>query len=948
MQKNGNSRFFSLKWKTLLLFGLLLVVTHGAQYFIGYNQLLKQFETQRYQQQQYQLSIVNGLIKQSSRLLEQTADTIPLIAENRMASVNRIGLIIKALGQHWQSLQTNWGLTSIQFYSADFDLEGQWGEPDSYLISDKQFRGILQLERPVSYLSCHLEQCYQAVALPILTDGQKNGLLVMVRSLADVIIAFEETTNINLGILKPDGLQLNRPPNSKSPHWSLNVTAISQPDKTLPLINKLQIHHSVEELLEHEVIEKIDGRHIGARIFKLDNFSQTKSPFLILVTDLTEQYQQIEQVKLQSFYSILLALLISTILLFGLLFKQTQRLISVASVLPALTTGSFHKVRSTLNGRGTKRIWGQDELDLLDKSTLDVANQLERSGQEINEKAILLTERSQELERERDFVNELLNTAPIIILTQQETGEILTINRQGCDLLHTDSNKLIGKRFEEILASPPSQEKQQILNDLRSGKIDHLHQEAAISEHLNGVRTIAWMHKYIGKKRADELAVLTVGLDITEQKDAEAHLIWMADHDPLTNLYNRRRFQSEFEKHLRLAERYQKAGALLYFDLDQFKYVNDTSGHKAGDTLLKIVSETLQQVTRTSDTLARLGGDEFALLMPETDAEGATLLSQKILDKLRGIEFQYGNRIHNISASIGIALFPEHGSTIQDFMAHADLAMYQAKEAGRGRWHRFAPEDQAREQLKNRVLWKEKIESALLEERFILHYQPILDIKNDKISHCELLIRMIGNDNELIMPGDFIPTAEHTGLINQLDKMVLKLAFQKHKDLQRAGSQLKLSINLSGRAFDNPELLSYLKDLLGQPDVAPEKLIFEVTETTAVANFSSAREMMLEIKRTGAKFALDDFGVGFSSFYYLRQLPVDYVKIDGSFIRHLAKHKEDQILVRAIAEIAHTSGKLTIAEFVEDQAILDLISSYGIDYAQGYHLGKPSAEIPLV
>ncbi|RLA22459.1 MAG: GGDEF-domain containing protein, partial [Gammaproteobacteria bacterium] len=345
--------------------------------------------------------------------------------------------------------------------------------------------------------------------------------------------------------------------------------------------------------------------------------------------------------------------------------------------------------------------------------------------------------------------------------------------------------------------------------------------------------------------------------------------------------------------------------------------------------------------------LARLGGDEFALLIPNTNVEGASQLAQKILDKLRMIEFQSSGNVHNISASIGISIFPEHGSSVQDFMAHADLAMYQAKEAGRGRWHIFAPQDQARELLKTRVLWKEKIETALQEERFVLHYQPILDVGSHKISHAEALVRMIGCDGKLIMPGDFIPTAEHTGLINQIDLTVLKLAFKTLRTMRKANNSLKLSVNLSGRAFDNPELICFLKKELNESDIDAEKLIFEVTETTAVANFSAAKEMMAEIKKTGAKFALDDFGVGYASFYYLRQLPVDYIKIDGSFIRQLAKHKEDQVLVQAIAEISRISGKQTIAEFVEDQPILDLIKTYGIDYAQGYHIAKPSAELPI-
>lgn len=942
MTSKKTTPFLSIKWKILLLFGTLLIVSHSAQYIIAYSQLIKQFESQRNNEQQYQLALANDLISQSARLMEQTAETIPLIAVNLGISSNDFGIVISSLDQHWDNMQTNWGLTSLFFYNEQAEIGARWGDPNSGLISNEQIETALQVERPTSNLSCS-DQCYQIVFIPTLPEdqSQSGGLLILVRSLADIIVAFERATNIDMAILKstsPLGGNLN---------GQLKITASSHPQKVSALLKRLQRDYSNNALMQAEIIAQVDGRQIGSRLFRLTDDIQENSPFFLLATDLTEQLLHIEQVKKKSLYSVLIALSISVLLLFSLLLKQAQRVISVTSALPALSKGAYEQVRKALHKTENTHRWRRDELDLLDASTLLVTNQLEESKKLIDEKTAELTAQNRKIAQEHSFVNELLDTAPVIIMTQTIAGKIISINRQGCDLLHTDPKQLIGRLFEETLVTAPNKEQWQLLNDLRSGKLDLLRHEAPMKDPQQGIRTIAWIHKYLITKGSDAITILTIGQDVTEQKDAEAHLVWIADHDPLTNLFNRRRFQSEFEQQLKIAERYHEVGAVLYFDLDQFKYVNDTSGHSAGDSLLKKVSETLQQVVRTSDTLARLGGDEFALLIPNTNVEGASQLAQKILDKLRMIEFQSSGNVHNISASIGISIFPEHGSSVQDFMAHADLAMYQAKEAGRGRWHIFAPQDQARELLKTRVLWKEKIETALQEERFVLHYQPILDVGSHKISHAEALVRMIGCDGKLIMPGDFIPTAEHTGLINQIDLTVLKLAFKTLRTMRKANNSLKLSVNLSGRAFDNPELICFLKKELNESDIDAEKLIFEVTETTAVANFSAAKEMMAEIKKTGAKFALDDFGVGYASFYYLRQLPVDYIKIDGSFIRQLAKHKEDQVLVQAIAEISRISGKQTIAEFVEDQPILDLIKTYGIDYAQGYHIAKPSPELPI-
>jgi len=933
--------FLSIKWKTLLIFGLLLVVSHCVQYVIGYTHLASQFETQRDREQQYQIAIVHSLIDQSARLMEQTAETIPIVAQNLGHLSNDFDSVIGALENHWDNLQTNWGLSSLFFYDEKHQLKARWGENNPNLISKKQLERALHTETPTSQLSCS-EQCYQIVFIPVLTENRdENELLVLVRSLADIIITFENTTDIDIAILKSTG----KAKDGSIEH--LKITAGSHIEKTRKLLTALQKEFSRSALIENEIITSSKDRVIGSRLFKLSKGPLSNSPFLLLTTDLTKQYQLIEKTKEQSLYTILGALLASVLLLFAILLKQTKRVISVSRALPALSKGAYQQAKkSLLNTVSTPKL-SRDELDLLEESALFVTNQLEESNRLINEKTTELTTQNKKIAQEHGFINELLDTAPVIIMTQTINGEIISINRQGCNLLHTDPKNLIGRRFEKTLATPLSSEKWQLLDNLRSGKLELLHQEAPIKDPQKGIRTISWIHKYLVTQDSETVTTLTIGQDVTEQKDAEAHLVWIADHDPLTNLFNRRRFQSEFEQQLKIAERYQNRGAILYFDLDQFKYVNDTSGHSAGDKLLKKVAETLQQVVRTSDTLARLGGDEFALLIPETDAEGASQLAQKIMDKLQTIEFKSESNIHNISASIGISIFPEHGSNVQDFMSNADLAMYQAKEAGRGRWHLFAPEDQAKELLKTRVLWKEKIEKALDEERLTLHYQPILDINHNTISHAEALVRMIGCDGEIIMPNDFIPTAEHTGLINRVDIAVLKLAFKALRSMQAANNSLKLSVNLSGRAFDNPELISFLKNELGKNDIDAGKLIFEVTETTAVANFSAAKEMMSEIKKTGAKFALDDFGVGYASFYYLRQLPVDYVKIDGSFIRQLAKHKEDQVLVQAIAEISRISGKQTIAEFVEDQSILNLIEAYGIDYAQGYHIAKPSAELPF-
>ncbi|MFI0458108.1 MAG: putative bifunctional diguanylate cyclase/phosphodiesterase, partial [Candidatus Thiodiazotropha endolucinida] len=302
---------------------------------------------------------------------------------------------------------------------------------------------------------------------------------------------------------------------------------------------------------------------------------------------------------------------------------------------------------------------------------------------------------------------------------------------------------------------------------------------------------------------------------------------------------------------------------------------------------------------------------------------------------------------HRISASIGIATYPEHGSNSDQLLSNADLAMYQAKESGRDQWHIFSSQDQTHEEMKARVTWKDKIEQALAKDNFILFFQPIMEIANGTISHYEVLIRMIESDGTLALPSEFIPVAERTGLIHQINHYVLRTSIQRLSSLNKTRHDITLSINLSGRVIDDPELLTQLTHLLNSSGINPERLVFELTETAALADVNAAIDLMSELQALGCRFALDDFGVGFSSFYYLRELPLDIVKIDGSFIKNLTTSTKDQVFVKALTEMANALGKDTVAEFVEDEATLKLLTELGVAYAQGYYIGRPSPEIPV-
>ena len=423
-----------------------------------------------------------------------------------------------------------------------------------------------------------------------------------------------------------------------------------------------------------------------------------------------------------------------------------------------------------------------------------------------------------------------------------------------------------------------------------------------------------------------------------DREEAESRLLWLADHDPLTTLANRRRFNDDFSRVIDQALRYGHSGALLFFDLDQFKDVNDLSGHSIGDQLLIQIASQLQQIVRKSDLLARFGGDEFALAIPECNVEQAIATAERMQAAVRAIVLHSHGRRHQVSASIGIALFPLHGEQPQQVLANADLAMYQAKAKGRGVWHLFSDDEQAREQAASRVLWKQKIADALAENRFELHVQPILHIPTQRVTRMEVLLRMRETDGTLVYPDRFIPIAEHTGQIRAIDHWVLTQAIA----LMHEQPELCLSVNLSAGALEDPSLLPDIEAQLRDQNVVAARVTFEITETVAINSLQDAIRLMHSIRQLGCRFALDDFGSGFASYAYLRQLPIDDVKIDGAFIRELAANRADQIFVKSITDIAHSMGKRVVAEFVENEEILRLLGEIGVDYAQGYHIGRPA------
>ena len=439
---------------------------------------------------------------------------------------------------------------------------------------------------------------------------------------------------------------------------------------------------------------------------------------------------------------------------------------------------------------------------------------------------------------------------------------------------------------------------------------------------------------------------LLVASDISEQRRLTERLSYQASHDALTRLYNRREFEERAQALLDLPGHGESA--LLFIDLDQFKIINDTSGHRAGDQLLMHLAAVMREKLRPGDVLGRLGGDEFgALLRGVPTAEAAAQAAERLRSCVEGFVFSWEQRSYTISASIGVVMLA-HAMSIKELFAHADAACYLAKEAGRNRVHVYAEDDTAVSSRLGEMEWANRLRDALRDGRLLLDYQELHPLQpgGAEGAHVELLLRLRGEDGAEVLPGAFLPAAERYGLMTLVDRWVVDTALSHLDEIHPLGAGLaSCAINLSGASLDDDLLVTRIGELIEAHGIAPQRLVFEITETVAVRNLVASSAPVTRLRALGCRVALDDFGAGMSSFGYLKNLPLDMVKIDGSFVQQLAHDRMSQSIVKAVTEIGHQQGLAVVAEWVSSQDLVDVLASMGVDYAQGFALHRPERAV---
>ena len=903
--------FLSLKWKLLLPLTLAMAVGTVALTWINDDNLRHAVEQTRLDGAMHNEALLQFLIQQNERQLEDAGTALAdfLVAGHTGPLGLESGFVLQP---YWDQLSLNQGFESLRLYDADQRLLTGFGNapaPDDLITA--KLTEVLTKERPASGLHC-AERCLFYGMVPVLSNGVTAGAVVVAMDLSSLLSAFGQSSGRDLAVAIDQAASTRLHAATAANIKTLVNQARFEPHPMLPRL---------ESALSHS----------GGKVYewqKLRSLATTPgTPYFITRKDVTEAEQAIERAFLTNLVTGLGVFILAEGALLVALAWFMRRMNRVSTGLPMLGEGRWRDALQHLQFRDKAP---RDELSMLEEAALTLADQLETLDTASRNQQNDLANLVDTLSHERDFISGLLDTAQALILTQDDHGVIRMANHYAKTLTGLAENQMIGQDYFEQMIAPQER------HDWRARMLTHfsrdltpLRFEAPLVT-PGGLRNITWVHSLIGHESAlkgtngDETLILSVGLDLTELKSAQARASYLSDYDTLTGLCNRQGFQ----RRLTQALFGTAGGALLLIDLDDFKAINDLAGHSAGDAVIQHMAERLRSLDPEPRLAARLGGDEFALYFdPLPDAQ--LLQTARLLCK--GDQGQ-----HVATACVGIAVVQPNASA-ESLMGHADLALSQARIKGRSNWHLYNPKDGIRESLLDRTEQLALITDALHNDRLVLFLQPIIAIRTGQAAHYEVLLRVRTPSGQILAPAPLIAAAEASGLIREIDQWVLQHSIA----LIANRPELHLAVNLSARSLDNIELPAVLHGLLEEHRVRAQQLTLEITETAALNQLTHAESLLNGIRALGCKLALDDFGVGFSTFQYLKHLPVDFVKIDGSFIRTLDTSEDDQLFVKALVEAIHGYGKLAVAEYVENEAILRCVTALGIDYAQGYHFGRP-------
>lgn len=572
--------------------------------------------------------------------------------------------------------------------------------------------------------------------------------------------------------------------------------------------------------------------------------------------------------------------------------------------------------------------------------------------EELRDALVRTTQSEVALSREKERAEVTLQSIADAVITTNASGEVQYLNPVAERLTGWKNADAHGLPLETVIHIVHENSLEVMPNPvhecLKTNAVSTMGAHTALLQRNGLSLSIEASAAPMRNKQDEIIGAVMVCQDVSQARKLALQLTYQASHDALTGLYNRLKFEEHLNQLLANTEEHSQH-ALLYLDLDQFKIVNDTCGHMAGDELLRQLAGELKNCIRQGDILARLGGDEFGVLLENCNLERATEIADKIRLKVKEFRFAWHDKSFEIGASIGVAGIMADNLNAANIMSAADLACYAAKDMGRNRVHIYQPTDTALLQRHGEMHWTTQITQALEEDRFVLYAQPIREISDAgrNSQHWEILLRIKDEDGGIIPPNTFIPAAERYNKMLSIDRWVVRNVFSAIAEggfFTAPGSARVIAINLSGASLGDESMLDYICTTSKESGISLNEICFEITETVAISNLTKATHFINELKTRGCRFSLDDFGSGLSSFGYLKNLPVDYIKIDGGFVKDMVTDPIDRAMVEAINQIGHVMQIQTIAEWVENEETLTLLRQIGVNFAQGYHTGKP---VPL-
>ncbi|GAA4088995.1 EAL domain-containing protein [Zhongshania borealis] len=790
-------------------------------------------------------------------------------------------------------------------------------------------QSLSRKQRPIATLNC-VQQCFQSVYIPIITDDGRELIININRSATLLIQDFYEITGADIALLA-----MNQQGGAFSPD---RIIAASHAEKMSIVLADILKSVDFTKEDKHDFFELTNHGLYSARFYRLSQNDDDVVSYAAVIEDQSQIQAQQTQALKDVVFSTLITLFLIIVLISFILKPSLDRLMKLSKILPLLPEGHFQKAQSLLQKQlSTKKY--TDEIDVLQSTVGDVILSLERMNSSVDQHRNELKTKIEALTEAKVFNELILDASPLVVIIHDSAGAIRNINKMGRELTGLDIKAPINANINTWVRNETQSKSLsaslQSITDTTGKK-----SQGQMPFYTDDGRKLyfLWTHTCL---HVNEVAhILSMGIDITERKEAAESLHWLGQHDRITGLLNRSSFTENANEFI-TKHRDKDQIELVMFDIDDFAIFNDRFGFDAGDRLLNDLAAHLMRELPESSLLARTGSGEFCAIIHHTlsSKQGVRDLG---LEKLTRFSFSKGDIKEEICLSIVVDSYDDSLSGVDELISNTTSTMIKVKSKSRGNLYYAAEsDDTSRVTRHEKYRMKEQLQSALSGNRLVLFYQPILDLNLNSISHCECLVRMLDDEGQFISPAHFLGIAAESGLMPRLDFSVMEKAMRQQRMWQDSGIHTGLSINITAPTLEQPDFEERLNEILQRTGANPDRLIFEVVETDALENLSTARKLLNNFKAVGAKVAFDDFGIGFTSFEYVRELPVDYIKIDQSFIRFIHERESDQVLVKSMVEMSHNLGKKVIVEGVENRAALEIVRDMGVEYVQGYYVCRP-------